>query len=255
VKRVIPVVQETTSPQCEEAVPQAFRIFVGYDHRQNDAYEVCKFSIEKRASIPVDVKPINIRDMRSEGLYWRADDPLASTEFTYTRFLVPELARFEGFALFCDCDFLWLSDVADLISLADRNKAVQCVHHQYQPKETVKMDGKPQSSYPRKNWSSLMLFNCDHPSTQKLTRDVVNRESGSYLHRFQWVDDNDIGSLPSGWNWLEGWDEPPMAGMPNAIHFTRGGPWYEQWKSVEYADAWRDEKQRMMQETSGARTS
>ena len=105
-------------------------------------------------------------------------------------------------------------------------KAVYCVQHDYRPKEKTKMDGAVQTVYPRKNWSSLMLFNCDHPSVRALTLDVVNRESGAYLHRMQWVADEDIGELPVEWNWLEGWNEKPASGTPNAVHFTRGGPWF-----------------------------
>jgi hypothetical protein len=104
------------------------------------------------------------------------------------------------------------------------------------------MDGAVQTSYPRKNWSSLMLFNCDHPAVRALTPEVVNRESGAFLHRMQWVAEDDIGSLPVAWNWLEGWNEKPATGTPNAVHFTRGGPWFENWQNVDYGDLWRAER-------------
>jgi hypothetical protein len=155
------------------------------------------------------------------------------------------LAGHRGPALFCDCDFLWLADIAELVALYDPGKAVQCVQHDYRPTETVKMDGVPQTVYPRKNWSSLMLFNCGHPAVGALTPDVVNRESGAYLHRMQWVDDRDIGALPLVWNWLEGWNKRPSSGTPKAVHFTRGGPWFEQWRSVDYADLWFAEREAM----------
>ena len=222
-----------------------FRIFIGWDQREPQAYEVARFSLERRASVPLEITPIKLDELRARGLYRRGEDPLASTEFTYSRFLTPALAGFEGWALFCDCDFLWLGDVAELFQLADDNKAVHCVQHDYRPTETTKMDGKVQTVYPRKNWSSLMLFNCNHPAVRKLTPEVVNRETGAYLHRLQWLEDDEIGALPEEWNWLEGWSKHPASGTPKAVHFTRGGPWFEQWREVDYADLWLAERARV----------
>jgi hypothetical protein len=226
-------------------LPYPFRVFVGWDARQDEVFEVCKFSLERRASIPVVVTPIKLADVRAKGLYTRDLDPLASTEFTYSRFLTPALAGYSGMALYCDCDFLWLADIAELGGLADPSKAVQCVQHDHRPPEASKMDGKPQSAYPRKNWSSLMLFHCDQPSVRALTPEIVNYESGAYLHRMQWAKDADIGPLPAGWNWLEGWSKPPAAGTPKVIHFTRGGPWYDAWRDVAFADLWLAERDAM----------
>jgi hypothetical protein len=222
-----------------------FRVFIGWDSREPEAFDVAKFSLEKRASVPVDVQPIKVDELRARGWYTRQKDPLASTEFTYTRFFTPALAGFQGWALFCDCDFLWLGDIAGLVPYTKSDKAVFCVHHDYTPKEKTKMDGAVQTAYPRKNWSSLMLFNCDHPSVRKLTPEVVNRESGAYLHRMQWVEDKDIGELPVEWNWLEGWNEKPAQGTPKAVHFTRGGPWFAQWQNVDYGDLWLAEQKEM----------
>lgn len=219
------------------------RVYIGWDKREPIAYDVAKFSLERRATIPVDVQPIKIDDLRARKLYWRDQDPLASTEFTYTRFLTPALAGFQGWALFCDCDFLWLGDIAGLGEFMKVPTAVYCVQHDYTPKETTKMDGAVQTSYPRKNWSSLMLFNCDHSAVRSLTPEVVNRETGAYLHRMQWVADEDIGSLPVEWNWLEGWNKKPEKGTPKAVHFTRGGPWFENWQNVDYGDLWRAERE------------
>jgi hypothetical protein len=220
-----------------------FRVFVGWDSREPIAYDVARASLTRRASIPVEVIPIKQEDVRKRGLYWRDEDPLASTEFTYTRFLTPALAGYRGWALFCDCDFLWLGDIAGLAAYATGPKAVYCVQHDYTPKETVKMDGKIQTAYPRKNWSSLMLFNCDHPSVQSITPEIVNTQSGAYLHRMQWAPDEDIGSLPVEWNWLEGWNEKPANGTPKAVHYTRGGPWFREWQNVDYADLWNAERE------------
>ena len=116
-------------------------VFVGWDSREDIAYRVCRHSILRRASIPVEVTPILQDALRAEGLYSRPADPLASTEFTYSRFLMPALAGYRGWALFCDCDFLWLADIAELFALADDRYAVYCVHHDYRPRESSKMDG------------------------------------------------------------------------------------------------------------------
>jgi lipopolysaccharide biosynthesis glycosyltransferase len=227
-----------------------FRIYIGWDQREPIAYDVARYSLERRASIPVAVQPIKLDELRARGLYGRGEDPLASTEFTYSRFLTPTLAGFKGWALFCDCDFLWLGDIAGLAAYAKGDKAIYCVHHDYTPKETTKMDGKVQTSYPRKNWSSLMLFNCEHPSVKKLTPEVVNRESGAYLHRMQWAADDEIAELPVEWNWLEGWNEKPAKGTPKAVHFTRGGPWFAQWQNVDYGDLWLAERDALKRATT-----
>ena len=219
-----------------------FRIFIGWDRREPEAYDVARHSLMRRASIPVSVVPLKLDELRAREYYWRDEDPLASTEFTYTRFLTPALAGFSGWALFCDCDFLWLGDVAGLTQYTKTDKAVYCVQHDYTPKEKTKMDGAVQTSYPRKNWSSLMLLNCAHPSVRKLTVELVNRESGAYLHRMQWAADEEIGELPVEWNWLEGWNEKPAQGTPKAVHFTRGGPWFPQWQNVDYGDLWLKER-------------
>jgi len=223
-------------------VTDPLRIYIGWDRRETIAYDVAKFSLERRASIPVAVTPIKADDLRARGLYWREPDPLASTEFTYTRFLTPALAGYRGWALFCDCDFLWLGDVAELLPFMQSSTGVYCVQHDYKPEEMIKMEGAVQTNYPRKNWSSLMLLNCDHPAVRTLTPEIVNRESGAYLHRMQWVDDSEIGALPMQWNWLEGWNEKPQRGTPKAVHFTRGGPWFANWQDVEYGDLWRAER-------------
>ncbi|MGI9395110.1 MAG: hypothetical protein ACR2OY_10735 [Boseongicola sp.] len=216
-----------------------FRIFIGWDSREDIAYQVARQSLLDHASIPTSVEPIKLNELVENGLFTRDVDPLASTEFTYSRFLTPYLAKYEGWALFCDCDFLFFGDVANLKEYMNPDHAVACVHHDYTPKEATKMDGAVQTVYPRKNWSSFMLFNCAHPSTRQLTPDVVNRESGAYLHRMQWAKDEEIGEIPNSWNWLEGWNEIPSNGdLPNAVHFTRGGPWFEDWQNVDYAKEW-----------------
>lgn len=224
------------------SIGSPFRVFVGYDSREDIAFRVCESSMRRQSSIALDIRPIVQSELRTRGLYWRPKDPLASTEFTYSRFLTPYLAGYQGWALFCDCDFLWLSDVAELVEMADPAMAVMCVHHDHRPTEATKMDGAVQTTYPRKNWSSLMLFNCGHPSTRSLTPQAVNTQSGAYLHRVQWAADTEIGAVPSTWNWLEGSMPRPASGTPAAVHFTRGGPWFENWQDVDYGDLWLRER-------------
>ncbi|UUX48396.1 hypothetical protein NUH88_13335 [Nisaea acidiphila] len=219
--------------------PSPLRIFIGWDSREPIAYDVCVHSLERTSHGPLAIEPLKQDELRAQGLYSRDIDPLASTEFTYTRFLVPHLAGYEGWALFCDCDFLWTRDVADLFAAATDDKALICVQHDYRPTERTKMDGKVQTVYPRKNWSSMMLLNCGHPANAALTPDIVNRESGAFLHRFQWLDDSLIGGVDHTWNWLEGWyDKPADGNPPAAIHYTRGGPWFDEWQDVDYGDLW-----------------
>lgn len=218
-----------------------FDIYIGWDSREPIAYDVAEKTLLERSSIPVEVHAIKLAELVDKGAYTREVDPLASTEFTYSRFFTPWLAGYKGWALFCDCDFLFLDDIAKLTEYLDPSKAVLCVKHDYTPKATVKMDGKVQTNYPRKNWSSFMLFNCEHPSTKTLTPEVINSQTGAYLHRMQWAADDEIGALPERWNWLEGWSEKPETGTPSAIHFTNGGPWFKDWQNVDYGDLWRTE--------------
>lgn len=222
-----------------------FPVYVGWDSREVIAYDVCRHSLLRNSSTPLEVIPLNQHELRDQGIYRRGVDPLASTEFTYTRFLVPHLAGYEGWAMFCDCDFLWLGDIAELIALTDDKYAVMCVQHDHRPPETVKMDGRVQTLYPRKNWSSMILYNCGHPSNAALTMDVANTETGSFLHRFQWLKDEEIGAVPETWNWLEGWCVVPEDGPPNVVHYTRGGPWFEEWQDVTYGDLWLEEAARL----------
>ena len=219
-----------------------FPVFVGWDSREDIAYQVCRHSLLKRASIPVTVAPIRQHELREQGLYTRDLDPLAATEFTYTRFFVPHLQNHRGWALFCDCDFLWLADIKDLVDLIDDQYAIMCVHHDHRPREKTKMDNQTQTRYPRKNWSSMVLYNCSHPANAVLTAEVANSETGAFLHRFQWLEDQLIGAVPETWNWLEGWCQKPATGHPDVVHMTRGGPWLEDWRDVDYADLWRAEE-------------
>ena len=218
------------------------KIYIGYDSKEDIAYRVCKHSLLKRSKDNVKVYSLKLQELVAKKLYDRSIDPLASTEFTYSRFLVPTLTEYKGWAIFCDCDFIFLEDVSKVLENLDTSKALYCVKHDYTPKEKHKMDGQKQTIYPRKNWSSFILFNCEHPANRKLTTDVVNSQTGSYLHQFKWLKDNEIGSLDERWNWLEGWTSKHNNQSPFAVHYTRGGPWFEEWQDVEYANEWIKER-------------
>lgn len=224
------------------------KVFVGYDPREDIAYQVCKHSILRRNNDAI-VTPLIQKDLREQGYYDRPIDKLASTEFTFTRFLVPELCNFNGWAVFMDCDIILQTDISELFAQADDQYAVMCVHHDYAPKEGTKMDGKAQTVYPRKNWSSVMLFNCGHPSNQNLNVELINdtETTGKYLHRFSWLKDEEIGTLSPEWNWLAGWYKEPEDGRPKLIHYTEGGPWFENYRTCEYHQEWKTELYVMME--------
>jgi lipopolysaccharide biosynthesis glycosyltransferase len=210
------------------------KIFVGYDPKEDIAYQVCRYSISKH-NPSTKVFPIIQQELKNLGLYYRDFDPLSSTEFSFTRFLVPHLSEHSGWSLFCDCDFVWLDDVQNLFNLCDDRYAVMVVKHDYVPKKLFKMDGKIQTLYPRKNWSSMVLWNCEHESNKKLSIKDINEKPGSYLHQFNWLIDDEIGEVPVEWNWLVGWNG---GSEPKAVHYTEGGPWFENYKDCEYNYIW-----------------
>lgn len=218
------------------------KVFVGYDSREDIAWQVARHSLLRHADAQLDVVPLRQTVLRELNLYTRPYDALSSTEFSLTRFLTPYLAAGSGWVLFCDCDFLFTTDVRKVFEGLDSSKALYCVQHDYEPAHDVKMDGKQQTIYPRKNWSSFMLFNCDHPDVQSLTPSVVNTASPAYLHRFEWInDDSAIGALDLDWNFLEG-EYPRPEATPRVIHYTNGGPWFDNWQSVDFADLWLKER-------------
>lgn len=221
------------------------KVFVGYDIREDIAYQVCEYSIKKYQPF-AEVIPLKQKELRESGIYTRAIDPLSSTEFTFTRFLVPYLSDYKGWAVFIDCDFVFVDDVKNLFAKADDKYAVMVVKHDYTPKEGLKMDGCKQLPYPRKNWSSTILWNCAHPSNKQITPDIVNSQTGQYLHRFQWLDDSEIGELAPDWNWLAGWYQEPADGTPKAIHYTEGGPWFKEYRRCPYHKVWKQNLREML---------
>ena len=226
-----------------EMAGSQLKVFVGFDSREEIAWQVCRHSLLRHSAAPVDVIPLKQDVLRELGLYTRPHDLGASTEFSLTRFLTPYLAAQSGWVIFCDCDFLFTTDVRAVLDGLDSGKALYCVQHEYTPAHRTKMDGKVQSTYPRKNWSSFMIFNCDHPDVRALTPAVVNMATASYLHRLEWIsDDSAIGSLDLDWNFLEG-EYPKPSVTPRAIHYTNGGPWFDEWQHCDFADLWIQERE------------
>ena len=180
-----------------------------------------------------------------EDVMTRERNPLQSTDFSFSRFLTPYLCDFEGWAIFMDCDMLVLDDIAKLWALRDDKYAVMCVKHEHEPKEEKKFLGTIQTRYEKKNWSSVMLFNC--AKCTALTVDYVNTASGLDLHRFNWLGSDDlIGEIPHQWNLLVGYDEAlPVSDVCN-LHYTIGGPYFNEYKDTDYAAEWFEEKKAML---------
>lgn len=217
-----------------------YPIFIGWDSREPIAADVCEYSLQQNTRPLLDIRMLKQDELRHQEIYTREPDALASTEFTFTRFLVPYLMEYQGWAVFCDCDFLWVDDVVKLFEQADDRYAVMVVKHDYRPQSKTKMDGQRQQYYPRKNWSSMILWNCAHPKNRELNLDAINTWQGKRLHRFEWLDDQDIGTLSPEWNWLVGWYHEPWDGRPRALHYTEGGPWFANYRNCDYSEVWRD---------------
>lgn len=212
-------------------------LFLGYDSREPIAFWVAAHSFTRRSSIPIAIRPLVQSQLRNLGMYTRQRGTTESTEFSMTRFLVPYLMDYKGWALFADSDVLCLTDIADLWREVERQpgKAVYVVQHDYTPTEGTKMDGQIQTVYARKNWSSVMLFDCSKCTA--LTPKYVNEATGLQLHRFQWLPDAEIGALPMEWNVLV--DEPNQTTRPPKIlHYTLGGPWFRDHANGSYSDLW-----------------
>lgn len=221
------------------------RIVIGYDENETVAFHVLSHSLLRNSSEPIEIIPLVKSQLRK--FYNREKSNIESTDFSFTRFLTPYLSGFRGWSLFMDCDMLCISDIAELWALQREEFAVMCVKHDYQPNGGLKFLNQIQTKYEKKNWSSVMLFN--NEKCFSLTPEVVESASGLYLHQFKWLSgDNQIGSLPLEWNYLVG--EPAgSVTVPKLIHYTLGGPYFDEYINCEHADLWRDEYRRMMYAT------
>jgi hypothetical protein len=215
-------------------------VFIGFDPVESIAYHVFEHSIQSRSSQPVSVTPLRLSQL--DPVLTRPRHPLQSNDFAFSRWLVPWLCGYKGWALFADSDMLCLADITELWALRDDKYAVMVVQHDHRPRETVKYLGNVQTSYERKNWSSVMLFNCARCG--ELTPAYVNTASGLDLHQFKWLRrGKKIGALPPEWNHLVGYDAPDA--RAKIAHFTLGGPWWNEFSECEFADVWFEERDRM----------
>lgn len=218
-------------------------IYIGWDSKEPAAAAVLAHSILTRASAPVYFMPLTKRAV--DRIYTRPRGPTESTEFSMTRFLVPYLSGYQGWSLFVDCDMLCRADIWEIMlyPLADPGKSAYVCKHDYTPKHSTKFLGQQQTAYPKKNWSSFVLF--DNAKCKALTPDYVNTATGLDLHRFHWLQgDDQIGSIPLEWNWLIG-EYDPNSNAKN-FHYTEGGPWFKETADCDHADLWRAERDAMI---------
>lgn len=233
--------------RCEGETMKTPQIWLGWDPRESEAYRVARDSIIERCNKPMSIIPLDINhigclnrpiERRDDKMWDPISDAPMSTEFAISRFSIPLLQR-TGWAVFADCDILCWEDITNLFALADERYAVQVVKHVQESGPETKMDDQVQTYYSRKNWSSVVLWNCAHESNRLLTEDMLNTAPGRDLHAFCWLKDDEIGELPQKWNWLV--DVTPGIPQEEGIwHYTLGGPWFNNWAGGSCDQQWRD---------------
>ena len=214
-------------------------IFIGFDERERVAMNVLIDSLYQNSTSPIAITPIISSQLEEIGIHKRKREEKQSTSFSFTRFLVPYLMNYMDWAIFIDCDVLCRSDITKLWKLRDSSYALMCVKHEHKPTEEFKFLGEKQSSYPKKNWSSLMLMNCE--KCKALTPDYVNNASGLDLHRFNWLSgDHEIGEIKEDWNYLVGVQSKEKSKTASMLHWTLGGPWFPDQRTIggELAAEW-----------------
>ena len=215
------------------------KIVVGFDQREAIAYHTFSQSVLEKSSLPVLFLPLSMNTLKG----YKETHNDKSNDFVYSRFLTPYLHNFEGWAIFADGDMVCQSDIKELWDLRDETKALQVVMHDYKTKFNQKYLGNTNENYPRKNWSSLILWNCSHPKHKVLTPDFISSQTGKYLHRFSWLGDEDIGELPIDWNWLA--IEYPNNPKAKIIHYTLGTPCFKDYRNTEMAVTWHEVQQKV----------
>lgn len=215
------------------------KIFIGYDSREAVAYHVCVNSLIRHASRPMAFTPLALNNL-SDYQEMHHD---GSNQFIYSRFLVPHLNEYKGWALFIDGDMIVMDDISKLWDLRDESKAVMCVHHSYKTKASIKYLGSKNQDYPRKNWSSVVLWNCSHPANQVVTPKFIQESTGAQLHRFTWLDDSQIGQIPVEWNWLP--DEFGVNPSAKLLHYTLGTPCFHEYADTPMGACWHRERMLM----------
>lgn len=220
---------------------KVLNVFIGYDPVETVAWHTLVQSIINTSSVPVSFTPLNLRHLKE--CYFREHDIRQSNEFSFSRFLVPYLSSFNGYSLFVDCDMMFRGDIALLFNeIREKDDiAVMVVKHDYKSKISVKYLDKIQYDYPRKNWSSVILFNNEHPDNRCLTPEYISKADAATLHRFAWLKDENIGGLHVSWNWLVGEYELGEVDFDiRNVHWTLGGPYFKEFHDVDFSDEWRN---------------
>jgi lipopolysaccharide biosynthesis glycosyltransferase len=219
---------------------EKINMVVGFDQRESIAYHTFTQSVMDKSSLPVSFTPLAINTLK--GYHETHTDK--SNDFIYSRFLTPYLNAFSGWAIFADGDMICQSDIKELWDLRDESKAVLVVKHDYKTKAQKKYLGNSNADYPKKNWSSLILWNCAHPKHRVLTPDFISNRTGKFLHRFSWLEDEDIGDLPRDWNWLA--IEYPENKNAKLIHYTLGTPCFKEYWDCDMSEIWHANQKRVV---------
>ena len=206
-------------------------IFIGFDEGEKVSYHILSESIRRQSSVPVSITPLCLSNLPE---FRRELQTNQSTEFAFSRFLVPYLSEYKGWSLFLDCDMMFRDDIKNLWDMIDEDKSIMCCKHDYIPKQNVKFRGAKNEAFPKKNWSSFMLMN--NQRCKMLTKEYVETASGLELHQFKWTHEENVGELPLEWNWLVG--EYNYNKNAKNVHWTLGGPYFKDYKNSEYADEW-----------------
>jgi lipopolysaccharide biosynthesis glycosyltransferase len=212
-------------------------IFIGYDPREAIAFHVCHNSIVRHSSQPISVNALALNILKG----YEEKHTVGSNHFIYSRFLVPHLMNYQGWAIFIDGDMLLRDDIVKLWNLKDESKAVMVVKHDYKTKMTQKYLGSKNENYPRKNWSSVILWNCSHPANKCVTPEFIQNATGAQVHRFSWLQDDQIGELPKEWNWLD--IEYDFNEHAKLVHYTLGSPCFQEFANQgSFSNEWHKER-------------
>jgi lipopolysaccharide biosynthesis glycosyltransferase len=213
---------------------EKINLMIGFDQREAIAYHVFCQSIIQNSSLPVQITPLALNLLNN----YTESHIDGSNSFIYSRFLTPYLMNFEGWAIFADGDMICKEDIAELWKLRDINMAVQVVKHNYTTKTHTKYLGNKNENYPRKNWSSVILWNCNHPKHKVLTPEFIQNQTGAFLHRFSWLNDNEIGEIAPEWNWLATeYEDNPNAKL---VHYTLGTPCLKDYTDSPMSSDWHE---------------
>ena len=206
-------------------------VFIGFDEGEKVSYHILSESIRRQSSVPVSITPLCLSNIPE---FKRELQPNQSTEFAFSRFLVPYLSDYKGWSLFLDSDMMFRDDIKNLWDMIDKDKSIMCCKHDYVPKQNVKFRGANNEPFPKKNWSSFMLMNNER--CKMLTKEFVETATGLELHQFKWTHEENIGELPLEWNWLV--SEYDYNKNAKNVHWTLGGPYFKDYAKSDYADEW-----------------